>query len=139
MPLACKLRAAVFANQLVISSAVHPFRVSIPPCHAADIRAEIPFSMMRRLLQRLQAVSAEVIPLCNILIPHGMSGAKGLYGVQRQSRQSRYFLVPVALVLEFHDSATLRFCHSGASFLRNSVSRYTQRKDAFVRVKWAKK
>ena len=136
--IAFKLFPAMAASECVVRFALHSFGMCIPPRHSTGIGAEQLFPFMRCLLKRCPAVPTQRTRFRYYLVPHGMSDAKGLYGVQRQSRQRGYFLVSAALALEFYDSAAFRFCHIDASFLRKSVSRYTQRKSTFVRVKWAK-
>ena len=86
IPIARKFHDAVLTNQPIVSLAVHLFRMSVPPRHAAGVGTKTPLSMVRRLFQRSPAVPAKSLPLCDLLVPHGMSGAKGLHSVQRQAR-----------------------------------------------------
>ena len=137
IPIACKFPAAVLTNQPIVSLTVHLFGVSIPPRHAAGVGAETPLSMVWRLFQRPPTVPAKSLPLCDLLVPHGMSGAKGLHSVQRQSRQCGYFFVPIALVLKLNNSAAFGFCHNHPFFLKKHFSPYPE-KSAFCQGDWIK-
>ena len=138
IPIACKFPAAVFTDSFIVGPAIYFFRVSIPPCHATGIGTKTPLSMVWRLFQRPPAVPANSLPLCDLLVPHGMSGTKGFYSIQRQSRQCGYFFVPIALILEFNDPAAFGFCHNHPFFLKKHFSPYPE-KSAFCQGDWIKK
>ena len=137
IPIACKFPAAVFTDSFIVGPAIYFFRVSIPPCHATGIGTKTPLSMVRCLFQRPPAVPAKSLPLCDLFFPHGMSGAKGLHSIQRQSRQCGYFFVPIALILEFNDPAAFGFCHNHPFFLKKHFSPYPE-KSAFCQGDWIK-
>ena len=115
VPVALKLFAAVSAGSHIKSLPIDAFRVGVPPCHSASIRAELLFLFARLLKQWRSTVQATSYRGCG-RGRYRVASDVGLHSIQRQVQHCGNLLIAVTLTLQLFDFYRIFVPHSNASF-----------------------